>query len=259
MSRQQHVAEAFVSLADTFGSGVDPLVLVDRLVGHCVRLTGADAAGIMMVTARGSLRTMAVSDDRADLLEIFQLQTGEGPCVECLRQAQPVNAGDLAAHGDRWPGFVPPARAAGFHGAYALPVRVNEQTIGVLNLLCEAPGALTEDDLLLAGALADVTAIALMHWDVEPVRPQDVLTLVQAVISAKATLETAKGMLAAHGLLTPAEAGAALRAYSRRQGRRPSETAQELVHRALDPAAVVAFQEGPFAADSSTAPGGDRS
>ncbi|WP_328580910.1 GAF domain-containing protein [Streptomyces sp. NBC_00370] len=239
MSRQQQISEAFVSLTDTFAPGVDPLVLVDRLVDHCVRLTGADAAGIMMVTARAGLRTMAVSDERADLLEIFQLQTGEGPCVDCLRDGRPVDAADLAEHGDRWPGFVPLARAAGFRSAHAVPVRVNSQVIGALNLLGAAPRALCDDDLRLAGALADVTAVALMQWEAEPVRPQDVLTLVQAVISAKATLETAKGMLAADGLLTPAEAAAALRAYSSRQGRRPSEIAQELVHRTLDPAAVI--------------------
>lgn len=74
-------------------------------------------------------------------------------------------------------------------------------------------------------------------------------------ISAKAALETARGMRGADGLLTPAEAAAALRASSSRQGGRPGEIAQELVHSTLGPAAVVTFRAGPFAPGATRAGG----
>ncbi|MEU3465621.1 GAF domain-containing protein [Streptomyces sp. NPDC006733] len=244
MNRQQQIVEAFVSLADTFDRTVDPLVLVDRLISHCVNLAGADAASVTLVTARGALRTLSVSDDRADLAEVFQLQTVEGPCHDCWQSWEPVDAADLPAFRERWPRFVPSALAAGFHSAYALPVRVHGQNVGTLNLLLAPPRAARED-LHLAQAFAEVAGIAIMQWRADPARPEDILTHTQAVISAKASLETAKGMLAAAGGLSAAEAAALLREYSRLTGRRPTETAQDLIRRTLDPEAVLAAAERP--------------
>ncbi|WNI14288.1 GAF domain-containing protein [Actinacidiphila sp. ITFR-21] len=239
MSRLRHVAEAFVSLADTFGEQVDPLVLADRLVAHCVRLTGATAAGIMMVTARGRLRTVAVSDQRAELLEMLQLQTGEGPCVDCRRDGQVVAAPDLALSADRWPRFTVLARAAGFVGAYGIPVRIHGQVVGALNLLCAGAVPLTDDDLDVARAFAEVTATAMMQWRSDPARPQDILTRVQSVVAAKASVETAQGMLAAAGGLSLADALGALHAYSRQGGVRPTSAAQALLSRALTPEHIL--------------------
>ena len=108
----------------------------------------------------------------------------------------------------------------------------------MLNLLAGDP--LGDDDLVLAQALADVAATAMTVWRSTPVRFQDILTRVQSVISAKAALETAEGMVAAAGGLGVLEAARVLQAYGRRSGRGPVETAYALVGRVLDPHEVVA-------------------
>ncbi|MFC4033966.1 GAF domain-containing protein [Streptomyces polygonati] len=256
MSRLQHVTDAFVGVTETFGASVDPLVLADRLVGHCVRLTGAGSAGVMMVTARGRLRTVAVSDERADVLEMFQLQTGEGPCVDCWTTGAPVGAPDLPGHADRWPRFAVLAAEAGFRGAYAVPVMVHDQQVGALNLLVKPPGTLAADDLRLVSALSGVAATAMMQWRSDPARPSDILTRVQSVISAKASLETALGMLAAGGGITIAEAARTLRDYGLRNGVRPAEAAQSLLGRTLGLDTVLAAapeRPGPGPAHSGPA------
>lgn len=222
-----------MSVTDTFDTRVDPLVLADRLVSHCVRLTGADSAGLMMVTARGRLRTVAVSDERGDVLEMLQVRTGEGPCVDCLRIRHTVEAPDLAAATGRWPRFTAAALDAGFRGAAAVPVRVQDQQVGSLNLLADATGTLTPDDLALLAALARVAATAMMQWQSDTARPSDILTRIQSVISAKTSLETALGMLAAGGGLTIPEAALALRRHALRTGIRPAEAAQALLGRTL--------------------------
>lgn len=56
MSRERQLTEAFVGLADTLGEDFDVVDLFDRLAGHCVTLTGADAAGIMISDGRGRSR-----------------------------------------------------------------------------------------------------------------------------------------------------------------------------------------------------------
>jgi hypothetical protein len=86
MNREQQLAEALVGLADSFADDVDPVVLFERLTLSCLEITGADAVGIMVANVRGGLRTMAVTGEQAALVELFELQTDQGPCVDCYRK-----------------------------------------------------------------------------------------------------------------------------------------------------------------------------
>lgn len=234
MNRDQQVAEAFVSLSDTFADDLDPTVLLDRLAAHCVTLVGADAAGVMIATMHGTLRIMSVSDDAAALADLVALQRGEGPCPDAFRTGRPVQAPDLSQHGQHWPHFVAAARAAGYTGAYAVPLRVHRQTIGALNVLLTGGRRLEPGVLEVVQALADVTAVSLVIWTPDGGRPQDILSRVQSAVSAKATVETAKGMLAEQHGLDQAGAHRLLLSYAKRRGERPTDVAQALVRRRLD-------------------------
>ncbi|WP_329276612.1 GAF domain-containing protein [Streptomyces sp. NBC_01451] len=240
MNREQQLAEAFVGLADTLADDFDPVGLLDRLAEHCVDLTGADEVGIMMANARGTLRTMAVTDDGVALFELFQLQTGQGPCLDCYRTGQPVDSADLREDTARWPRLAPPAVTAGYRAAHAVPLRVGQQTLGSVNVLLTTPGGLPAGELRLIQALTDMAALALIHYSPEPTRPTDILTRAESVLAAKAAVEMASGMLAEHGRLTPAAALRALRAYCAGNGGRLSATAQALVRRELDLSTVLA-------------------
>ncbi|MFS8198732.1 GAF domain-containing protein [Streptomyces sp. CWNU-52B] len=239
MTREEQLADAFVGLADTLAAGFDPVVLLDRLAGHCVDIVGADTVSVMMATVRGDLRTMSVSA-RSASAELVRTQTREGPGRDCYRTRLPVDAAHLDGLDDRWPRFTAQAQEAGYGAAHALPLRVNHQTIGSVSLLLTSPSGLLPGDLRLAQALADVAAVALVHWSPDPARPMDILTHVQAAVAAKATVEMAQGMLAEHGQVDPARAMEALLAYSGRNGNRLTITAQALVRRTLEPALVLA-------------------
>ncbi|MER6772534.1 GAF and ANTAR domain-containing protein [Streptomyces bacillaris] len=233
------VAQAFVSLVDTLDATADPTVLMNRLVDHCVAFTDADAAGLLMVSARGGLRPMAVADDDGEAQAVVRQQAFEGPGMRSWLTGEPVPALEPSRE---WPDFAASARRAGFRSAYALPLRVSRRTIGVLVLLARAEGPMGDEGLCLAGAFADVTATALMQWRPEPVRAHDLVTRTQSLISAKATLETAKGMLAAESGLTAAQAGEVLAAYARRRGQRLGTVARSLVDRTLAPGTVTAAE-----------------
>ncbi|WP_207565464.1 GAF and ANTAR domain-containing protein [Streptomyces sp. CA-256286] len=235
----QKVAQAFVSLVDTLDDTIDSSVLMNRLVSHSVTFTDADAAGLLMVSARGGLRPMAVSDESDELLAVVQQQTSEGPATESWLTGEPVRVLDLMSYAQEWPGLTAANRRAGFRSACAHPLRVRHQTVGVLVLLRKDAEPFDEDGLYLAGAFADVTAVALMQWRSEPLRAHDIVTRTQSLISAKAALETAKGMLAAHADLSVAEAGEALTGYARDHGLRLGTVARELVSRTLRPETVV--------------------
>ncbi|MEV2212055.1 GAF and ANTAR domain-containing protein [Streptomyces sp. NPDC050997] len=240
MDREVQLAEAFVALADPLADDVDPVTLLDRLAHHCVEIIGADAVGIMMATSRSTLRTMVVTDGRAGLVELFQTQSDEGPCLDCFRTNEPVNAPDLRASTDRWPRLAPFAVHHGYRAAHALPFRVKHQTIGSVNLLLADPGGLSDTDLRLAQALTDVAALALVHWNPDPLRRNDIATRAQSALACKATIEMATGMLAEFGGLSTAEAYSVLRTHTARNGDRLISTARALVRRTLSPDALLA-------------------
>ncbi|MEU9136458.1 ANTAR domain-containing protein [Streptomyces sp. NPDC048404] len=144
-----------------------------------------------------------------------------------------------AGTGFLWPVFVALAHAAGYVGAYAFPLRVRDQAVGVLNVLTTTTGTPTEQDTVLLQALADVAAVALVQWTAEPLRPTDIVTRIQATVSSKAATDTAAGMLAAAGSLTVQEAARALRRYSGIHQRRTTDVARALIHRELSPESVL--------------------
>ncbi|MGW7451252.1 GAF domain-containing protein [Streptomyces sp. NPDC054787] len=239
-TREQRLAEAFVDLSDTLADDVDPLTLLDRLVRHCVELTGIDAAGVMLANARGSLRPAAATEARTTLTELLQAQVRQGPCVEAYLTGAPVHADALADHAQRWPAFVEVARAAGYESAHALPLRARQQSVGALNLLGGRPVTLGEAEIKLLRALADVATTAVLTWVREPLATDDIATRTQAALSGKALVDTASGMLAATAGLIPHEALRYLRAYAARRGRRPTEIAEQLVRRTVRPEVVLA-------------------
>ena len=77
---------------------------------------------------------MAANNESGRMLELFQIQSSEGPCVDCVVTREPVVNADLAHAADRWPQFAPRALAAGFRSVHAFPMRLRDQAIGALNL-----------------------------------------------------------------------------------------------------------------------------
>jgi GAF domain-containing protein len=138
----QRVTETLVELADTLVLGFDGIDFLHTLSERCVQLLGVDAAGILLVDQRGTLNLVAASTEQTRLLELFQLQNEEGPCVDCYRSGQSVACTDLAALPQRWPRFADATREQGFAAVQAVPMRLREQILGALNLFRCAPSAI---------------------------------------------------------------------------------------------------------------------
>ena len=128
------LSATFVELTDTLVAGFDVIDFLHVLTDRSVQLLDVAAAGLLLADPRGELRVVAASSEAARLLELFQLQSDQGPCLDCFRSRRPVAAADLAAEAGRWPRFAPAARQAGFGAVQALPMRLREQVIGALNL-----------------------------------------------------------------------------------------------------------------------------
>src|ERR1700734_1040742 len=222
------LSNTFVELTDTMVADFDIIVFLHVLTSRSAELLNVSAAGLLLADPRGELRVLAASSEAARLLELFQLQNDQGPCLDCFRAGQPVTSGDLAAEAARWPRFAPAARDAGFAAVQALPMRLRTQVIGALNLFRAVPGALAPADVRVGQALADVATISLLHE--RSMRHSDTLNeQLQTALNSRVIIEQAKGKLAERLGVDMDEAFTLLRDRARTSNRRLSDLAQAFV------------------------------
>lgn len=221
------LADVFVEMADTLVDDFDMIDFLHLLTERCVQVLGVSAAGLLLADGQGKLQVAAASSERTRLLELFQLQTDQGPCVDCFRSGQPVSAADMPSAA-RWPRFTAAAAEVGFASVYALPMRLRAEVIGAINLFDTAATELDTDKLRIGQALADVATIGLLQH--RAIRDRDILTAqLQAALNSRVLIEQAKGVLAERLDLDVSAAFAVLRAEARSRNRRLSELAQAVV------------------------------
>jgi GAF domain-containing protein len=236
--RDKLLAQTFVDIADTLVNDFDVVEYLSVLTGRCVDLFDLSEAGIMLADPGGALHVAAASSERMGLLELFELQHDEGPCLDCYHSGAQVGCPDLAAAVDRWPSFGPEAIGAGFGSVFALPMRLRDETIGSLNLLRHQADDLSNDDLIAAQALADVATIGILqHRAAEESR---LLTeQLQYALNSRVVIEQAKGVIAQHSNLPMHDAFSALRSYARDHNARLVDVAEAVAQRSLPAATVI--------------------
>src|SRR5205814_5920961 len=107
------LADVFVEMADTLVDDFDMIDFLHVLTERCVQLLDVSAAGLLLTDGQGTLQVVAASSERTRLLELFQLQTDQGPCLDCFRTGAPVSVAELPVAG-RWPRFTTAATEIGF-------------------------------------------------------------------------------------------------------------------------------------------------
>ena len=228
MPKQALFTRTLVELADTLVADFDVVELLTRLADRCVEVLDVSAAGLMLVGPDGDLRVMASSSEAMRLLELFELQSKEGPCLDCYRSGRPVVNQDLALVNSRWPRFSDEAIAAGFRSVHALPMRLRGTVIGALNLFRVEPGEMQEADGDAAQALADVATIAILQHRATH-EAQVVNQQLQHALNSRIVLEQAKEMVAEREHLNMEEAFTALRNHARNNNLRLVDVAEAII------------------------------
>jgi len=233
-TRELLLADTFLTLADTLVDDFDVVDVLTTLSGRCVELLDAAATGILLADPAGALQVMAASSEQVSLLELFQVQNEEGPCLDAFRSGQAVVHPDLAAC-SRWPRFGPLSIEAGFRAVHAFPMRVRTDTLGTLNLFMTTPGPLRPDDVVVAQALAHAAALALIqnrsNQDAHRMTAQ-----LQGALNSRIAIEQAKGVISEVAGIAPDEAFNRLRAFSRNRNAKLTDVSVRLVNRSLPPA-----------------------
>ena len=224
----ERLAKVFVEVADTLVAEFDVIEFLQMLADRAAGLIDASAVGLLLADQHGRLQFMAASDENTKLLELFQVQSHDGPCLDAFNTARPVINVDLRAAGGRWPRFAPRATASGFRSVHAFPLRLRDDVIGAMNIFGHDVGGLDDTDTQIVQALADVAAIGLLQE--RAISRGEILTeQLQGALNSRIIIEQAKGAVAQAHNITVDEAFDLVRAYARRTNRRLSDVARLVV------------------------------
>ena len=232
MPREGLLARTLVELADSLVDDFDVVDLLTVLTDRCVDVIDVAAAGLILASPGGDLRVLAASSQPMRVLEVFEIQADEGPCVDCFRSGGPIVNLDLAEAHHRWPRFGPKALEAGFRSVHALPMRLRGHTIGALNMFRVDEGPMRESDVVAAQALADVATISILAQraaaDAQVLNEQ----LTQA-LNTRIVIEQAKGVVSERAGLDMEQAFARLRRHARNHSVGLTDVARAVSTKAL--------------------------
>ena len=222
------LTDTFVALADTMVDDFDVIDFLHMLTDRSTQLLPVSAAGVVLADPRGALRVAAASSEVAELIELFQIQNDQGPCLDCFRTGHPVTAADLTGQPQRWPRFAAAATRAGFGAVDALPMRLRDQVVGALNLFSTSATLLGPADLRIGQALADVATIGLLQ-ERNVRRAETLAEQLQSALNSRVIIEQAKGKLAERTGLGMDQAFTLLRERARSTNQRLTDVARYVV------------------------------
>jgi GAF domain-containing protein len=244
MSEAADAMRSVAEMADTLVDDYDVVDLLTGLADRCVSVLGVSAAGVMLASPAGRLGLVASSSEVMRLLELFELQAQEGPCLDAFRTGQPVRHENLQAGAGPWPSFAAAALRAGFASALALPLRLREVTLGALNLLSATRTPMAEADLIVARAFADLAALSIAQHRAST-EAQRLNEQLSAALTSRVVIEQAKGVISERAGVDLAEAFTRLRTYARNHNLRLTDVAQAATGGTLDPSAWASPRPAP--------------
>lgn len=237
-AREERLAAAFIDLADTLADDFDIMDFLHRLAEHAVALLDLSDCGAMLVSAHGEVVDATASNEVTRHLELAQIELEQGPCWDCIRSGAPTpdTLLDSPRARRKWPDFSALARAQGFAGIAALPMRLRGQTVGALNLFHTHTTSMQDADLHLGQALASAAAIAIFTQ--RGLHDQQLLSeQMHAAMESRVTIEQAKGVLATRADITMDAAFERMRRHARHRQQRLTALALQVIE---DPAEHLA-------------------
>jgi GAF domain/ANTAR domain len=236
--RETRVLGAVVTLVDSLLDDFDVVELLTDLTEQCARLLDVRAAGLLLASPRQDLHLMAATSESSHDLEIFQLQTDEGPCLDCFRTGQPISTPNLEAEKARWPRFVTAATDAGFMSVHAVPMRAAGTVLGTLGLFGTQEGSLNDADLLVAHSLVHVACVAILQ-EHSPT-PITVVPSLRAALTDRVVVDQATGFVSEHLGVSIEEAFRLLRRYAQTHPQHLTDAARHVMTHPEQRASILA-------------------
>jgi GAF domain-containing protein len=225
-SKQMELAAAYGELQNLLLEGSDVTAFLNQVVQLAAAVVPATSCSVTMRRDR-AVTTPASSDDMALAVDEIQYGRGQGPCLQALHTGQVVSVPDMATDG-RWPAYRPHALAHGVASSLSLPLIVEGETIGALNIygsaVAQFDGSPTRRGEAFAAQI--VTALRIvMHQAQQTVLERQL----REALAARAMIDQAIGMIAGQQRITAAAAFALLREASQHRNMKLGRLAVEII------------------------------
>lgn len=221
MNERPDPIDVFAEVARSLSGGDTLEATLDRIVAQAVlTVRGAQFASVSLIRARKQVQTVTATDDVCRRVDAVQYETGEGPCLDAIWDAEMVRVNDLSAT-DRWPKFAPRASELGICSMLAFRLFVHQDRMGALNLYAGEQNAFTDECARLGAAFAAHAAVA---WD----HAREVQGL-KAANDTRALIGQAQGILMIEQKITAGAAFRLLQEASQRRNVKLRDVAQDVV------------------------------
>ena len=229
-------AETFAEVARALLAQEDVQHTLQKIVDLAVEtIDGCDHAGITFMKGKVP-SSPASSNDIPPLVDAIQYETGEGPCLDAIRNQEIYETGDLGGE-RRWPRFASRAqRETGVTSMLCFRLFVEGDTLGALNLYSKAHDAFSGDDRNVGSVFAAHAAIALssaLHEE-----------QMEEALQSRDLIGQAKGMLMAREGVSADQAFDMLRRASQRLNIKLRDVASGMVRGEPPTSAPPAGGEG---------------
>ena len=217
----------------------DVVGTLTQLLAGCARSVNADAAGLLVRNGDSAeLELLASTSHRASELELYQLHSDQGPCIEAANTGEAVSAYSSDLIAASWPALVDVCAKNRFTGTHATPLRWHGRRLGAIGLFFVTPPQVDEQEVTdaIAKAFSDVATLTVVHSS--DLSVEQLLAQTQAALSDRVVIERAKGVLAYIHEITMDAAFDRLQAIAQRERRTITHIATQLVARAAGSEAI---------------------
>ncbi len=193
-------------------------------------IPGADGAGVTLVdTERPD--TVVASAPFVREVDAVQYRLGEGPCISAVSERQVTTSGALGTD-PAWPQFGPLASALGVSSVVSLPLALEDEVIGSINVYAFAADAFTAAAIRTGELFAEPAAVAIYNAR-RFEQAQQLTVQLEAALVNRAVIDQAIGIIRARSGLTADEAFTRLRILSQHGHTKLAVVAAGLVDEAV--------------------------
>jgi GAF domain-containing protein len=233
MADQALLLRALSEFAHTLVGRYDVADVLYQLAERVTEVLDVAGAGVSLGEGDG-VRFVTGINAAVVRVEETQEEAQDGPCTEAFRTGKIVTASDLREVTGKWEAVIPVALAAGFLSVAAIPMAVEGQALGALNIYSAQLRQWSDDDLTAAGVLADMaTSYIISASELE--KSRRTAEQLEQALESRLVIEQAKGMLAADGTLSVDQAFEKLRSHARAHNASLRSVAEAVVNLGLRP------------------------
>lgn len=231
MAHQAALNKAFADYARTIARRYEIGEVLYRLTDQVVEVLDVDGAGVSLADHDKRLQFVTATDEAVSAVEERQATLREGPCHDAYLNDERVTCADLRAD-ERWPKYTPGVLEQGLRAVAGIPMVVDDQRIGALNLYAGHAREWDGEDLETAQLLADMATGYIVNARVLTER-EELNRQLQHALDSRVVIEQAKGIVAERHDLDTAAAFRKIRSHARSENRNLHLVARDIVERTL--------------------------